>query len=114
MKAIIWQHFELELARAKSATAEQNFEAAWTALQRAHRLGQRDAIAHTIVHWEMLTLAWRQRDFKEIRGQIMPTLLAFPLTLLFGQLRQLRGGKANPNYADNHSIPEDIRQLLEP
>lgn len=113
MKPTIQQHFESELARAKSATAEQDFEAAWTALQRAHLLGQRDAIAHTVAHWHMLTLAWQQQDFKEIKGQIMPTLLAFPLTLLLGQVRQLRGGKANPNYADNSSIPEDIRQILE-
>ncbi|MFQ4139233.1 DUF3703 domain-containing protein [Nodosilinea sp. PGN35] len=113
MKAIIRQHFESELARAKSATAAQNFEAAWTALQRAHMLGQRDAIAHTIAHWHMLTLAWRQQDLKEIKGHIIPTLLAFPLTLLFGQIRQLRGGKANPNYADNSSTPEDIQQLLQ-
>lgn len=113
MKAIIRQHFESELARAKSATTEQDVEAAWTALQRAHLLGQRNAIAHTTVHWHMLTLAWRQQDFKEIKGQLMPTLLAFPLTLLLGQVRQLRGGKASPNYADDHSIPEDIRQLLE-
>ncbi|WOD39924.1 DUF3703 domain-containing protein [Nodosilinea sp. E11] len=113
MKAIIRQHFESELARAKSATAEQDFEAAWTALQRAHLLGQRDAIAHTIAHWHMFTLAWQQQDFKEIKGQLMPTLLAFPLTLLLGQVRQLRGGKANPNYVDNSSIPEDIQQLLQ-
>ncbi|AFY66291.1 DUF3703 domain-containing protein [Geitlerinema sp. PCC 7407] len=113
MKAMIRQHFESELARAKAATAEQDFEAAWTALQRAHLLGQRDAIAHTVAHWHMLTLAWQQRDFKEIRGQIMPTLLAFPLTLLLGPVRQLRGGKANSNSSENSSIPEDIQQLLE-
>lgn len=113
MKAIIRQHFKSELARAKAATAEQDIEAAWTALQRAHLLGQRNAIAHTVAHWHMLTLAWQQQDFKEIKGQIMPTLLAFPLTFLFGQLRELRGGKANPNHADNGSIPEDIQQILE-
>ncbi len=97
MKAIVRQHFTPELARAKLAMAEQDFDVAWTALQRAHLLGQRDAIAHTVVHWHMLILAWRQQDFKEVKGQIIPTLLAFPLTLLFGQIRQLRGGKANPN-----------------
>jgi len=65
MKAMIRQHFESELARAKAAPAEQDFEAAWTALQRALLLGQRDAIAHTVAHWHMLTLAWKQWDFKE-------------------------------------------------
>ncbi|MBD2260345.1 DUF3703 domain-containing protein [Pseudanabaena sp. FACHB-2040] len=54
--------------------AEQNFEAAWIALQRAHLIGQRDAIAPTIAHWQILALAWRQHEFREIKGQIMPTL----------------------------------------
>ncbi len=40
MLAIVWKHFTSELARAKSATAEQDVKAAWTALQRAYLLGQ--------------------------------------------------------------------------
>lgn len=114
MKATLQPHFRAELARAKQAIAAQDIEAAWIALQRAHLLGQRDAIAHTVVHWHMLTLAWQQQDYNEIKGQLLPTLLAFPLTLLVGQLRQLRGGKASPSDAAKDAIPDDIRQLLEP
>lgn len=112
MKAIVQEHFKIELRRAKTAIADQDFETAWTALQRAHVLGQIDAIAHTIAHWGMLKLAWRQRDFQEIAGQLMPTLLATPLTLLFGQMRALRGGKANVDDSEKMSIPEDIQQIL--
>jgi hypothetical protein len=112
MKAIVREHFNAELNRANSAISAQDFEAAWIALQRAHILGQRDAIAHTIAHWNMLKLAWEQRDFQEVRGQLMPVLLAAPLTLLYGQMRSLRGGKANVNDSERMSIPEDIRQIL--
>lgn len=111
MKAIVQEHFQAELGKAKTAIAQQDFETAWTALQRAHILGQRDAIAHTIAHWNMLKLAWRQRDFLEVAGQLIPTLMA-PFTLLFGQMRALRGGKANMGDSDNRSIPEDIQQIL--
>jgi hypothetical protein len=112
MKAALREHFNAELKKAKTAIAAQDFETAWTALQRAHILGQRDTVAHTIAHWNMLKLAWRQRDFREVRGQIMPVLIAAPLTLLYGQFRYLRGGKANVNDLEQMSIPEDIRQIL--
>ncbi len=112
MKAVLREHFKVELEKAKKATAAQDFETAWTALQRAHILGQRDAIAHTIAHWNMLKLAWKQRDFREVMGQFIPVLLAVPLTLLYGQFRSLRGGKANVNDLEQISIPEDIQQIL--
>jgi hypothetical protein len=74
MKAIVREHFETELRKAKTAIEVGDFETAWTALQRAHILGQRYPLPHAIAHWEMLKLAWRQRDFKEIAGQLMPTI----------------------------------------
>lgn len=112
MKAIVREHFNTELSRANSAISAQDFETAWTALQRAHILGQRDAIAHTIAHWNMLKLAWEQRDFREVIGQLMPVLLAIPLTFLYGQMRSLRGGKANVSDLEQMTIPEDIQQIL--
>lgn len=112
MKAIVQKQFKAELCRAKIAIAEQDFETAWTALQRAHILGQTDAVSHTIAHWNMLKLAWKQRDFREVAGQLLPTLLATPLTLLFGRMRSLRGGKANINDLEKMAIPEDIQRTL--
>jgi hypothetical protein len=113
MKAIVRKHFQAELDKVKISVAEQDFETAWTALQRAHMLGQKDAIPHAIAHWNMLKLAWRQRDFPEVAGQIVPTLLAIPLTFLFGKMRTFRGGKANVNNSEKMSIPEDIQQILD-
>lgn len=112
MKTVLREHFKAELEKAKTAIVAQDFETAWTALQRAHILGQRDAIAHTVAHWNMLKLAWRQRNFREVMGQLMPVLLAIPLTLLYGQMRSLRGGKSNVNDSERVSIPEDIQQIL--
>ncbi len=112
MKAVLREHFDAELEKAKTAITAQDFETAWIALQRVHILGQRDAIAHTIAHWNMLKLAWKQRDFREVMGQLMPVLLAFPLTFLYGQVRSLRGGKANVSDSEQMTIPEDIQQIL--
>ena len=113
MKPQVQDRFKSELTQAKVAIATQDFDTAWITLQRAHILGQQNAIAHTLAHWHMLNLAWKQRDFKEITGQLLPTLLAFPLTLLFGQMRKIRGGKANLAPSEKGSIPEDLQQILD-
>ncbi|MBD2200138.1 MULTISPECIES: DUF3703 domain-containing protein [Calothrix] len=112
MKAIVHEHFQAELSKAQTLIAQQDFASAWIALQRAHILGQNDAIAHTIAHWQMLKLAWKQRDFREIMGQLVSTILAIPLTLLYGNSRYLRGGKAHVQESEKMSIPEDIQQIL--
>jgi hypothetical protein len=112
MKPIVREHFEAELRKARIAIEAEDFDSAWIALQRAHILGQTAPIAHAIAHWNMLKLAWRQRDVKEVAGQLMPALLAIPLTLLFGQRRFLRGGKANLDEKEKMSIPEDIQKVL--
>lgn len=112
MKAVLQEHFKAELEKAKTAIVAQDFETAWIVLQRAHMLGQRDAIAHTIAHWNMLKLAWKQRDLREVMGQLMPVLLAVPLTLLYGQIRSLRGGRANVSDSERMAISQDIQQIL--
>jgi hypothetical protein len=112
MKVIVREHFNAELQRAKTAIVEQDFETAWTALQRAHVLGQTDTISHTIAHWQMLKLAWRQRDCREVTGQLLPTIVAVPLTLLYGRMRALRGGKANVDASERMPVREDLQQIL--
>jgi 2-polyprenyl-3-methyl-5-hydroxy-6-metoxy-1,4-benzoquinol methylase len=106
MKAIVREHFETELRKAKTAIAAKDYETAWTALQRAHILGQAYPLPHAFAHWEMLKLAWIQRDIKEIAGQILPTVLAVPLTWLFGRMRELRPGRVNVDDSKQTSIPD--------
>jgi hypothetical protein len=112
MKPIVREHFETELRKAQLAIEAGEIEAAWIALQRAHILGQAYPIPHVIAHWNMLKLAWRQRDFKEVAGQLLPTIVAIPLTMLFGQQRSLRGGKANVPDPKQKDIPADLLQIL--
>jgi hypothetical protein len=84
MKAVLRERFKAELGRAKTAIATYDFETAWTALRRVHILGQRHTVVHIIAHWKMLKLAWKQKDFREVKGQLMPVLLAVPFTLFYG------------------------------
>jgi hypothetical protein len=112
MKPIVREHFETELRKAQLAIAAGEIETAWTALQRAHILGQAYPIPHAIAHWNMLKLAWRQRDFKEVAAQLIPTIVAIPLTMLVGQQRSLRGGKANVPDPKQREIPNDLLKIL--
>ncbi|OWY65540.1 hypothetical protein B7486_41485 [cyanobacterium TDX16] len=48
-----------------------------------------------------------------IIGQLLPTILAVPLTFLFGRKRSLKAGKANVNNSEQMPIPEDLLQILE-
>jgi hypothetical protein len=113
MRTIVRENFAAEISKAQTAIEAGNFEMAWTALQRAHILGQAYPWFHVSAHWEMLKLAWRQRDVKEIAGQFVPTVCAAPLTLLFGRKRSLRAGKANVDDSQRMPIPEDLLQILD-
>lgn len=111
MKTIVREHFAKELCQARTAIKTEDFKTAWMALQRVHILGQQYPFPHAIAHWEMLKLAWRQGDFKEVAGQLISTILAIPLTILWGRKRALRGG-TNSDRTEQMSIPEELRQIL--
>lgn len=108
---MVHEHFEIELSQAQSALVAGNFEMAWTALQRAHILGQAYPFTHAIAHWEMLKLAWRQVDAKEFLIQLI-ALLFIPLSVFFEKGRALKGGLMRDNLTQNN-IPEDLPDILE-
>ena len=113
MKPRIRTHFVLELTKAREAAAIGDFNVAWVALQRAHILGQAFGGLHVRAHWEMLKIAWRQRDIREIVGQVIRTALAGPASLLLGGVRALRPGRVNAAERGGMSIPDDLRDILD-
>lgn len=60
MKPIVREHFDIELRKAQIAIETQDFESAWIALQRAHILGQTEAVAHTVAHWNIMIALAKQ------------------------------------------------------
>lgn len=53
----------------------------WRHLERAHIVSQPWAWPHTRVHWAMLTCAIRQRDRRELVGQLVRLVVAGPGSL---------------------------------
>lgn len=71
-----------ELLRdAKRLRRADDFHGAWQALEDAHVLSQRWAVPHLRVHAQMLTVGWRQRNIREVIGQIGRLAVAGPGSL---------------------------------
>ena len=101
---------ERELARAATAEAGGDLAAAWVALERAHIGAQPIAGIHTRVHARMIRLAWRQRDFAELVGQVL--ILPFaPVASLTGIYR-VAGGRFRRSALHASGIPDDILAAL--
>lgn len=76
------EEFERELANGLREMRAGSFATAWTSFESAHVLGQPSAGAHLRSHVAMLRCAWRQRDVREVVGQLVRTALAAPASLL--------------------------------
>jgi hypothetical protein len=55
---------------AELAAAEQDLQDGFAHLERAHVIGQASTREHVRVHWRMLCWGWRNRDAREVLGQI--------------------------------------------
>lgn len=99
-----------EVSRAREALEGGQFEACFVHLERAHVLAQRMTGRHTHVHWLMLVAGWRQRDWREVVGQL-PRMFA---SILFSRVWVPRGntGRARVSALKPMPVPEDLRDLV--
>ena len=74
--------FHADRRAAAVARRGGDVEEAWRLLERTHILSQPWAWPHVRSHLDMLALAVRVRDRREIRGQIVRTLVAGPGSVL--------------------------------
>ena len=100
-------HFSSRAARA------QRRSEARALLETAHILSQPWALAHTRVHWRMLTLALRTHDRREAFGQVVRLVVAGPGSLS-GRYPVGNTGRAGVGLTDPMPVPDDIATLLEP
>jgi hypothetical protein len=60
---------------------KSNYSDALDSLEQAHIVAQPSAWPHLIVHWKMLMLAWKYKNWHEFIGQIPRLILAIPGSL---------------------------------
>jgi Protein of unknown function (DUF3703) len=105
-------YIELELEQSKSLEAQNDLEKAFHHLERAHVLGQQDTYWHIKIHQEMLRLAAKQGDGKEIAGQLLRIVGASTKTPL-GIYPTGNTGGANVSPVKPMPIPNDLQILID-
>lgn len=103
--------FEADRRAAVAARRAGSVEEAWRLLERTHILSQAWVWPHVRSHLDMLALAVRARDRREITGQIVRTLVAGPGSAM---RRYPLGntGRASVPATLPMPVPDDLAALL--
>jgi hypothetical protein len=112
MNKIVKAAFMEEMQKAKEYYDQSDWENSFKRLERAHVLGQRNAISHSVSHWWMMKLALKQKNAKEIVGQI-PRLLFGGLASLLGKVPIGNTGGANLGIMQPMIVPKDIQEIFD-
>lgn len=83
----------------------------WQHLERAHIVSQPWAWPHTRVHFQMLRVAVRQRDRRELVGQIIRTAVAGPGSLA-GRYPIGNNGRTTMGLTEIADLPDELARVL--
>ncbi|WP_289038547.1 DUF3703 domain-containing protein [uncultured Zobellia sp.] len=65
------RHYLMELEQYRAYLQKNDLPMAWHHLERSHVLGQSYPLEHTYSHWLMLKFGFRQKNLKEVFGQLL-------------------------------------------
>ena len=105
------QAYNKELKQYRFYLGNKKLGYAWYHLERSHIIGQSYPIEHTYSHWLMLKFGFRQKDTKEVFGQII-RLLVGGWKSFINHVPLGNTGGANVPPLKSMSIPKDIEKLL--
>lgn len=103
--------YAAELDAAAAATRGDDATTAFSHLERAHILGQRDVYSHVRAHWRMLMHGWRQRDGREVIGQLPRIVAALTKTLIWVPAGNTGGARVSAFRP--MPIPTDLRRYVD-
>ena len=108
----IKQAYNEELKQYSFCLENKRFGNAWFHLERSHIIGQSYPIEHTYSHWLMLKFGFRQKDTKEVFGQII-RLLVGGWKSFINHVPLGNTGGANVPPLKRMPIPNDIEKVLD-
>lgn len=111
MKNRINKYVDEEIDKASSLIKSNELKSAFHYLERAHVLGQAITMEHTRVHWLMLKLDWKKKDWREIFGQLFRIVGASTKTP-FGIYPTGNTGGANVSPFKSLPIPDDLQKII--
>ncbi len=88
-----------------------DYKSAWHHLERCHIIGQSYPLEHTYTHWLMLKFGFRQKDVKEIIGQIIRLLIGGWKSFINHVPLGNTGGADVPPLK-RMEMPEDLAKIL--
>lgn len=100
--------YRREMDAAKAAASP---ELRWHHLERAHIVSQPDPWLHTCNHAAMLLLALRQRDRREVLGQVIRIMVAAPGSLA-GRYPPGNTGRVDAGLMTPMPVPADLAAEL--
>jgi hypothetical protein len=103
--------YEIEYLFYKKAMNDQSLELAWNHLERLHIIGQSYPFEHTYSHWLMLNFGFRQKNVKEVLGQII-RLLVGGWKSFINHIPKGNTGGANVHPLKVMELPEDLKIIL--
>jgi len=112
MNKVLKSAFDAEMKTAKNLYQAGDLKKCFYHLERAHVLGQRNAIPHTINHWWMLKVGFKLKDRREIRGQLTRILVA-GIGSLIGRVPIGNTGGANIGIMQHMPIAPDLQTIFE-
>ncbi len=101
-----------ELKQYSLCLENKQYGNAWYHLERGHIIGQSYPIEHTGSHWLMLEFGFRQKDTKEVIGQMI-RLLVGGWKSFINHVPLGNTGGANVPPLKRMPIPNDIEKLLD-
>jgi hypothetical protein len=103
--------YDAELRESARLVVAGDLDAAFTHLERAHVLGQKNTTAHVRAHCAMLSIGWRRRDAGEMVGQLARIVGATLTTWIWVPEGNTCG--ANVSAFKAMEIAPDLKRLLE-
>ncbi len=104
-------YFNTELSSYRTELKKGNLEQAWLHLERAHIIGQKYPITHSLVHWKMLCFGIKIKSKKEIIGQI-PRLLFGGVKSFVGKIPIGNPGGANVPPLKPFPIEKELQDVF--
>ena len=105
-------YYKAELEKYQIEFENDNLDAAWSHLERAHILGQRYPYTHSFVHWKMLQFGIKIKSGKEVVGQI-PRLIFGGVKSFVGKIPVGNPGGSNVPPLKPFPIEKELQEILE-
>ena len=101
-----------EIGHYKRNLKANNLSQAWFHLERSHVIGQSYPIEHSYSHWLMLLFGFKQRDGKEVLGQLLRLAVGGWKSFIDHVPKGNTGGSNVPPLL-SLPIPDDIQALFQ-